>query len=55
MSRAQGCVGPALRGAITYRIAVGVQAGGFSLNGALVIALFFIPFLIAMALISVVA
>jgi hypothetical protein len=27
MSRAQGCVGPALRGATTYRITLGPQAG----------------------------
>jgi hypothetical protein len=27
MSRAHGCAGPALRGATTYRIAVGPQAG----------------------------
>ncbi len=28
MSRVHGCVGPALRGATTWRIAVGPQAGG---------------------------
>ena len=27
MSRAHGCVGPELRGATTYRVAVGPQAG----------------------------
>jgi hypothetical protein len=27
MSRAQGCAGPALRGAITDRIALGLKAG----------------------------